>query len=67
MCVRAVQPLTSSPSVTLAVYTGLVQTRPVSLWKSSTQGRNWGYWSSPSRTEMVTLVLVLKCSAVFIS
>lgn len=61
------QLLTSSPSVTLTVYTGLVQTRLLSSWKSSTQGRNWGYWSSPSRTVMVRLVLVLKCSAVFIS
>lgn len=62
-----VKQLTSSPSVTLTVYTGLVQMWLVSSWKSSLQGRNSGYWSSPSWTMMVNVVLVLKCSAVSIS
>ncbi|TNN39980.1 hypothetical protein EYF80_049856 [Liparis tanakae] len=46
---------------------GLVQMCLVSSWKSSWQGRNWGYWSSPSRMLTVMLVLVLKCWAVLIS
>lgn len=51
--------LTSSPSVTLTMYTGLLQILLVSSWNSNTQGTNCGYWSSPSWTMMVTLVLML--------